>query len=189
MPEFHLDHGTPESAAGFAALDSFTQGYLEAAFFTETNELYSSEEWDSEEAQEDIREGRCSGGIPSDSSVADLAPEAIAAAISDCATFQQTAADLLELAYERDYDAEQAGRDFWFTRNGHGVGYWDRKALESDSEEWSALQRPLDTWTPEESRLHARLESESLGERLSAVARRAGNVDMYRGDDGRVYFA
>ena len=22
-------------------------------------------------------------------------------------------------------NAEQAGRDFWFTRNGHGVGFWD----------------------------------------------------------------
>jgi len=30
------------------------------------------------------------------------------------------------------YDDEQAGRDFWFTRQGHGVGFWDRKALEVD---------------------------------------------------------
>jgi hypothetical protein len=24
------------------------------------------------------------------------------------------------------YEAIQAGRDFWFTRNHHGVGFWDR---------------------------------------------------------------
>lgn len=48
----------------------------------------------------------------------------------------ETAA-LLERAYDAridgrgdepgpgDYTAEQAGRDYWFTRNGHGVGFWD----------------------------------------------------------------
>ena len=31
-----------------------------------------------------------------------------------------------------DYDDSQAGRDFWFTRNGHGVGFWDREELEGE---------------------------------------------------------
>ena len=26
----------------------------------------------------------------------------------------------------RQYSAEQLGHDLWFTRNGHGVGFWDR---------------------------------------------------------------
>jgi hypothetical protein len=42
------------------------------------------------------------------------------------------AADLLELAYARDYTEEQAGRDFWFTRQGHGTGFWDRDELEPE---------------------------------------------------------
>jgi hypothetical protein len=34
---------------------------------------------------------------------------------------------MLQKAYtSHNYDVEKAGRDFWYTRNGHGVGYWDR---------------------------------------------------------------
>jgi hypothetical protein len=29
--------------------------------------------------------------------------------------------------YLSDDQIEQAGHDFWFTRNGHGTGFWDRK--------------------------------------------------------------
>lgn len=36
MPEFILDMGSPDGAKSFAALDDFTQGYVEAAFFTNT---------------------------------------------------------------------------------------------------------------------------------------------------------
>lgn len=32
----------------------------------------------------------------------------------------------LAIAGSDDYDHTQAGRDFWFTRQGHGVGFWDR---------------------------------------------------------------
>lgn len=108
MPEFILDRGTAESARTFTSLDDFTKGYIEALFFTETSEELE------------------------DASFADLAPSALAEIMADCAAFQSKAADLLNLAYERDYDATQAGRDFWFTRNGHGVGFWDRKPLEED---------------------------------------------------------
>lgn len=39
----------------------------------------------------------------------------------DCRDFYQAnRADLV------DMDAEQAGHDFWLTRNGHGAGFWDR---------------------------------------------------------------
>jgi hypothetical protein len=36
MPEFILDHGSPEAAKQFKALDAFTQSYIEAMFFTST---------------------------------------------------------------------------------------------------------------------------------------------------------
>lgn len=39
MPEFILDKGTLEAARVFQHLDAFTQGYIEAAFFTETGYL------------------------------------------------------------------------------------------------------------------------------------------------------
>ena len=31
-----------------------------------------------------------------------------------------------------DDNVEQAGRDFWLTRNGHGVGFWDRPEIYGD---------------------------------------------------------
>jgi hypothetical protein len=39
-----------------------------------------------------------------------------------CRSFQEANAELLAKAG----DEEQNGRDFWFSRNGHGVGFFDR---------------------------------------------------------------
>jgi hypothetical protein len=47
--------------------------------------------------------------------------ELIASSEADCADFQEANAD--DLA---DLDMEQAGIDFWLTRNRHGAGFWDR---------------------------------------------------------------
>jgi hypothetical protein len=112
MPEFILDHGTPEATTKFRALDSFTQGYIEAMFFTSTGT------GDDEDLQ--------------DASVAELAPETWQLIREDCAKFQADNATLLETANAvraglvMEYDDESAGRDFWYSRNGHGVGFWDR---------------------------------------------------------------
>ncbi len=109
MPEFILDHGTREAALQFKALDSFTQGYIEAMFFTST--------------------GTGDDGDLKDASVAELAPDAWQSIIEDCANFQKLFADDLAEACDQDkmdYGMENAGRDFWYTRNYHGAGYWDR---------------------------------------------------------------
>lgn len=53
----------------------------------------------------------------------------------------------------------QAGHDFWLTRNGHGSGFWDR---------------------PE-------VYGEEKAQELSALADTFGVVDLYVGDDGRIY--
>lgn len=96
MPEFILDHGSPEASATFAKLDSFTQGYIEAAFWL---------------IDEDDK----------DATFADLAPEALADMVQVCRYFQDgNTADLAEI------DGHQAGVDFWLTRNHHGAGFWDR---------------------------------------------------------------
>jgi hypothetical protein len=47
--------------------------------------------------------------------------------------------------------------DFWLTRNGHGAGFWD-----GDYEE-------------------------EIGEKLTALAKKFRKVDLYVGDDGKVY--
>lgn len=53
----------------------------------------------------------------------------------------------------------QAGHDFWLTRNGHGVGFWAR---------------------PE-------VYGEEKARELTALAESFGPVDLYVGDDGRIY--
>lgn len=105
MPEFEMPLGKQQT---WQCLDEFTQGYWEAAFFT---------------SAEDV----------GDLSFADVSKTAYTRAADDCLKFQAAHAALLERAYARDdYSPTQAGRDYWFTRNGCGVGYWDRKTLDPE---------------------------------------------------------
>lgn len=141
MPKFILDRGTADAGKRYAALDSFTQGYIEAMFFTNASDP--------------------DDGDLCDATVADLAPDTWKRIVADCEAFQAKAAALLEQAYQRDdYDEMQAGRDYWFTRNGHGVGFWDRQQLDADK----------------------------LGDRLSDLCRHT-EVDIYKGDDGLIYLS
>jgi hypothetical protein len=119
-------------------LDTFTQGYVEAMFFTSTG--------DDGEA---FRQG-----------FSDLAPETLARIIADCAAFQEGSAWLRAVNAAKGCafpGEDQAGRDFWFTRNGHGCGFWDG--------DWP----------------------EPHAEHLTDAARTFGYVDAYLGDDGKVY--
>jgi len=107
MPEFIMPMGDPKAEQLFHDLPAFTRGYIEAMFFTNSG---SGDDGDMEHA-----------------TFADLAPEALEAIKAECAAFETKHALLLDGAYGHDdYDAESAGRDFWYTRNGHGVGFWDR---------------------------------------------------------------
>lgn len=95
MPEFEMNGKVDP---GYLALDLFTQGYIEALFFTEAEEL-----------------GEAVG-------FADLAPCTQETIKADCARFYAANAD--DIA---EYgDDERAGRDFWYSRNGHGAGFFDR---------------------------------------------------------------
>jgi hypothetical protein len=112
-------------------LDSFTRAYVECALWSSTDE----------------------DGEPLDSaySVDDIAPDTLQAMIEDCQAFQaDQSADLAEMS------AEQAGHDFWLTRNRHGAGFWDRGLGD-------------------------------VGQRLTDAAHVWGSVDLYVGDDGRIY--
>ncbi|AXQ69622.1 hypothetical protein HOU03_gp146 [Caulobacter phage CcrSC] len=127
-------------------LDAFTQGYIEALFFTENSPAFTSDEWHGEECQAALEAGTSDGSLPGDAGFADLHETALATIVEECAAFQRENADLLAQAYGHnfparvigdgtlpdshrpawDYDEAAAGRDFWYTRNGHGVGFWDR---------------------------------------------------------------
>jgi hypothetical protein len=82
-------------------MDNFTKNYLICALWSSTDD----------------------SGNPIDHNydVSDLAPEAVKQAISECKDFRSYAGSLLE-----GLSDEQAGHDFWLTRNGHGAGFWDR---------------------------------------------------------------
>lgn len=131
MPQFIMDKCgavVAPDATGFAAkegvtlwkdLDAFTQGYIEAMFFTEEREHVDGE---------DLEE---TGAIPHNSCFGMIAPEGLAAIVAFCRRFQDEHAALLAQAYELEasgtaYTDERAGADLWFTSQGHGVGFWDR---------------------------------------------------------------
>ena len=104
MPEFKLNGSENYD---FLRCDDFTQGYIEAMFFCECHP--DNPELDGK-------------------GVVDLSPEAWDAILSDCAAFQRDNAPLLLRACNSiGYGYTEAGRDFWFTRNHHGVGFWDRE--------------------------------------------------------------
>lgn len=137
MPKFQLKGA---DAVGFQALDEFTRGYVTAMFFTDASDP--------------------DDGVLQNATFLDLADVTLATIKADCAQFQAAAELTLVKAYRRGYAAEQAGADFWFTRNHHGVGYWDRSELRASG----------------------------IGRTLTNAAQVYSERDLYRGDDGKVYF-
>ncbi len=87
-----------------------------------------------------------------------LSPDTLNSIMSDCEAFMRVASDLLTKAYNEEYNARQAGIDFWLTRNGHGAGFWDRDEL-----------------------------SNGLGDALTTIAQSFQPCDVYLGDDGFLY--
>jgi hypothetical protein len=143
MPAFVLDMGSPEAAREFANLDTFTQGYIEAALWADGN------------AESLSAEGNGEG--ETDATFGDIAAQTLHQMKLDCQAFQAANAAHIEFG---PGDASQAGHDFWLTRNGHGTGFWDR-----DDDVWSEPGRDA----------------------MDAYSRDAGEVSLYRGDDGLIY--
>jgi hypothetical protein len=114
-------------------------------------------------------ESNDSGGNPLDDSytIDDIDPNCLDALCAECNAFetanQETIAGAeITLAGTDSYatnspEREQAGHDFWLTRNGHGVGFWDGDYSEP----------------------HATL--------LTAASEAFGTIDLYVGDDGKIY--
>lgn len=85
--------------------------------------------------------------------IEDIAQKSVEQAEKDCLSFLSAYKNIIGTNYE------QAGHDFWFTRNGYGVGFW-----ESD--------RP---W-------------EEHGRRLTSAAYAFRELTPVVGDDGKIYF-
>lgn len=92
----------------WADLPCFERGYFSALFFTTDEDAPGGMDY------------RDTGRSPE---LFKLINESnLAEQLADCERFQAENAALLAQAG----DSEQNGMDFWFTRNGHGVGFWDR---------------------------------------------------------------
>lgn len=87
------------------SLNDFTRAYIECALWSTTD---NSDE---------------SGGEPLDRnySIEDFTLPTLRTMMRECREFQKYhSAELAE------WSDEQAGHDFWLTRNRHGAGFWDR---------------------------------------------------------------
>ena len=126
-------------------LDPFTEAFIEAALWSTNDE--SDEQ----------------GGEPLDKnySVSDIDEATLSAMIAQCADFQKRFGDLIDDDDSPDIrkhgNREQAGHDFWMTRSGAGVGFWE------DSD-----------WPKH-------------GTDLDAGAKEYGEMWLSVGDDGEIY--
>lgn len=128
MPEFYLELGDSESHKRFDALPDIARGYIEAAFFTGVCASIvpaDAEPW--QHSSGVMMEAEPESVEIDGLGVGNLDPESLAGLEAQAVRFWIANAETLETATESGaYDLEQAGRDLWFTRNGHGVGFWDR---------------------------------------------------------------
>lgn len=121
-------------------MDQFTNAYIACA-------LWSSND-----------ESTPQGGYPLDDNygIEDLAPETLDAMQADCDDFR-TDPKTAEFIEGMD---EQAGHDFWLTRNHHGAGFWDRGVG---------------------------FYPDGAGTYLTERSHAYGSCDLYIGNDGKVY--
>jgi hypothetical protein len=78
---------------------------------------------------------------------------------SQCEDFLSSNSETINYLLEQGHDLETILHDFWLTRCGHGAGFWDGDYPE-----------PYDR-------------------QLTEAAKVYGNVDIYVGDDGILYFS
>lgn len=92
-----------------------------------------------------------------DININDLPQETVEAAKVDCLKFLSLCDDWFGM----DASLEQAGHDFWLTRNGHGAGFWDRP----------------------------KIYGQANADKLTDISKQFGEKDFYIGDDKLVYFS
>ncbi len=114
-------------------IEEFTSAFIEALYFIDTGE----------------------DGQPEND--ANLAPETREQIVKDCRAFLWLYGALID-----DENITKAGHDFYFTRCGHGVGFWDRPKIYGDQ--------------------IATTLTEAVGWRTIFPP-----LDLYQGDDGMIY--
>ena len=162
----------------FYSLNEFAQGYVEAMFFT--NGDCGDDE--NEHSFNDAGVERLTRA-----SVKDIKHDCdsfVGAIMPDGCFVRQWLDGIAEAGI--DYDDAQAGRDFWFTRQGHGVGFWDRGALDLDVWRGANTREYLKVGEPAKASDAVRLGN--LGDLLSAAAKKFGEANPYL-QRGWIYYA
>lgn len=102
------------------------------------------------------------GGVPLDQNYTkdDINPATLAQMEDDCRRFMRRHHVALSKYNHPQYTAEElGGHDFWLSRNGHGAGFFDRT---------DCLPK-------------------KVCDRLQNAARQWKEVNLYVGDDGKIY--
>ncbi len=87
-------------------LNNFAKSYVETALWSSNDEGESLEKY----------------------SINDIATPTLQEMVEDCTDFQKINHADLQIAYDQiGYGEDQAGQDFWLTRNSHGSGFWGHK--------------------------------------------------------------
>lgn len=136
-------------------MDPFTLAYIEAAL------------WSSNDESDD------SGGKPLDENynVEDIAPETRDRMIADCVGFQERFAEQI------GSKTEQAGHDFWLTRNGHGAGFWDGDWPEPAATELTDGSKEYGEtylYVGDDGKIHGHEETRKRGGRVRASRQTTG---------------
>lgn len=110
--------------------------------------------------------------------VDDLSDEFVTQAREDVNAFYRTERTALTPYMSPD----EAGHLFWLTRNRHGAGFWDKTyhGAAVGHEYYNRMGI-----TRDEARYRVRFNRAM--ERLTACSHAYGSVDLYVGDDGKVY--
>lgn len=104
MPAFQLN----KTGRAYDCLSPFAKAYVEAMFFTNC---------DSGDEDED-KANRLG--------TSRLTRAALAEIENDCAIFEgANCATIAEVLMHGERDLDGIAHDFWFTRQGHGVGFWE----------------------------------------------------------------
>lgn len=98
------------SYSGIENLDPFTQGYIQCALWSTTNET-----------EDDNDNGGGNSFYEDGFEPSDIAPDTFKQMVEDCRKFQEENRDDLST----NTNASQGGHDFWLDRNGHGAGFKD----------------------------------------------------------------
>jgi hypothetical protein len=166
---------------GLVKLDEFTTGYITCALWSSHGGKYGKcpccgrmavlDRYPEKEYEEQamcrgdgcgVREMNCEPPLDDNYDIDDISPTTLAEMVNDCAKFQEENSELLakvdyKIRPDGGSEMSYAGHDFWLTRCGHGAGFWDGD-LEED-----------------------------LGDKLTEACKKYKEVDLYVGDDGKIY--